>query len=170
MNIIVKKYDTSWPAKYEAEAKAIAEILGDELVAIHHIGSTSVPGLSAKPIIDIMPVVKNIEAVDRFSAQFEALGYEVMGEYGICGRRYFRKGGDDRTHHVHVFEESNRLDIDRHLAVRDFLRTHPDDAKAYGELKTKLAAEFPKDIEGYCDGKDEFVKSLERRAMAFFNK
>lgn len=79
MNVIVTAYNPNWPALYEQEAQAIRQILGKELIAIHHIGSTSVPGLFSKPIIDIMPVVAHIEAVDPLSAQFEALGYEVMG-------------------------------------------------------------------------------------------
>ena len=168
MNVIVTAYNPNWPALYEQEAQAIRQILGKELIAIHHIGSTSVLGLFAKPIIDIMPVVAHIEAVDPLSAQFEALGYEVMGEFGIPGRRYFRKGGDNRTHQIHIFEQSNQYDIIRHLAVRDFLRCHPQDAKAYGELKQQLALRFPQDIESYCDGKDAFVKDLEHRAVLWY--
>ena len=115
MNVIVTAYNPNWPALYEQEAQAIRQILGKELIAIHHIGSTSVPGLFSKQIIDLMPVVAHIEAVDPLSAQFEALGYEVMGEFGIPGRRYFRKGGDNRTHQIHIFEQSNQYDIIRTL-------------------------------------------------------
>ena len=114
-----------------------------------------------------MPVVRDLAQVDACSAQFEALGYEVMGEFGIPGRRYFRKGGDERTHQIHIFQQDNRADIDRHLAVRDYLRCHPADAKAYGELKARLAAEHPYDIEAYCDGKDAFAQELEQKALAF---
>ncbi|MFD3262223.1 GrpB family protein [Paenibacillus lentus] len=84
--------------------KFFAQILQDDLVNSFHIGSTSVPGLKAKPITDILLVVKDIGGLDTFSAQFENLGYEVMGEFGIKGRRYFRKGGDDRTHQIHAFQ------------------------------------------------------------------
>lgn len=97
----------------------------------HHIGSTSVYGLPAKPIIDIMPVVRDIEAVDHSNSAFEQIGYECMGEYGIPGRRYLRKGKVERTHHVHIFEESNAHDIQRHLAVRDYLRAHADMAMEF---------------------------------------
>ena len=90
MNIRVVPYNPEWPAAYEHEAATIARILGNELVAIYHIGSTSVPGLAAKPVIDIMPTVRSIEAIDRFDASFEVLGYECMGEFGIPGRRYYR--------------------------------------------------------------------------------
>jgi len=122
-------------------------------------------GLKSKPIIDIMPVVKDIEKIDSFNERMEQLGYECMGELGMKGRRYFRKGGDNRTHQVHVFQRDNKEDIIRHLAVRDYLRTHPDEANRYGELKDNLAKQFPGDIEAYMDGKDAFVKELERKAL-----
>lgn len=167
-HVIVLPYDPQWSILYQQEAQAIRQILGDNLVAIHHIGSTSVPGLCAKPIIDILPVVRNLDAVDACNAQFQALGYEAMGEWGIPGRRYFRKGGDNRTHHIHIFRQDNHSEIDRHLAVRDFLRSHPADAEAYGKLKMSLAKQYPENIEAYCDGKDAFVKELERRALSFY--
>ena len=167
-HVVVVPYNPQWPALYEQEAQAIGQILGENLTAIHHIGSTSVPGLAAKPIIDIMPVVRDLAQVDACSAQFEALGYEVMGEFGIPGRRYYRKGGENRTHQIHAFSEEDHWNIDRHLAVRDYLRAHPKEAKLYGDLKQRLAQQFPEDIERYCDGKDAFVKALEKRAYAWY--
>lgn len=170
VKVRVVPYDPRWPARYEEEADRIRAILGDQLTAIHHIGSTAVPGLWAKPILDILPVVHRIGQVDAFSPRFEAMGYECMGEFGIPGRRYFRKGGEERTHHVHIFDEQHEEDIVRHLAVRDYLRTHPADAKAYGQLKRELAARYPLDWEAYCDGKDAFVKDLEKRARNWYQK
>lgn len=167
MFVEVVPYCAAWPELYRQEAEKISEILGEQLVTIHHIGSTSVPGLSAKPIIDILPVVKEISAVDAHNAQFEALGYEPRGEYGIPGRRFFRKGIERRTHHIHIFQESDHQNILRHVAVRDYLRAHPEAAAAYAALKRKLAAQFPRDIEAYCDGKDSFVKALEQKALAW---
>ena len=125
MFVKVVPYCSGWPELYRQEAEKISKILGEQLVAIHHIGSTSVPGLPAKPIIDILPVVKEISAVDAHNAQFEALGYEPRGEYGIPGRRFFRKGLEHRTHHIHIFQESDQPNILRHVAVRDYLRAHP---------------------------------------------
>lgn len=168
MKVTVSEYDKRWETLFAEEARRIRDILGEELLAIHHFGSTSVPGLRAKPIIDILPVVRNIERVDQFNGQMEALGYECMGEFGMIGRRYFRKGGDRRTHHVHIFQEDNRADIDRHLAVRDYLRTHPEAAGDYGALKASLAERHPTDMEAYMDGKDAFVKELERKALAWY--
>lgn len=113
-------------------------------------------------------LVTNISLVDKHNKEFVAIGYECMGEFGIEGRRYFRKGGDNRTHQIHIFEQSNHKDINRHIAVRDFLRTHPDIALEYGELKMELAYRFSEDIEGYCTGKDAFVKQLEKDALLWY--
>lgn len=168
MNIRVVDYDHQWSVKFAEESARIRNILGDVLIDIHHIGSTSVVGLKAKPIIDIIPVVRNIEEVDRFNAQFIDLGYEVMGEFGIACRRYFRKGGDDRTHQLHVFQQDDKHNITRHIAVRDYLCQHPDVVKQYSDLKSKLALLYPNDIDGYCDGKDDFMQELETKALAWY--
>lgn len=164
-HVTVTAYDPRWPQLYEREAAAISAALGGALSAIHHIGSTAVPGLAAKPIIDIMPVVCSIAAVDEKQGAFEEIGYEYLGEFGMAQRRYLRKGGDERTHQVHIFQETDRINIERHLAVRDFLRAHSEIARQYGALKESLARRYPYDIEGYCDGKDAFVKDLERQAL-----
>ena len=168
--IEVVSYQSDWPEKYRKEAEQIQRCLGELFLEIHHIGSTAVLGLAAKPIIDILAVVKDIEAVDEKNPLFEALGYECMGEFGIAGRRYFRKGGDDRTHQIHIFARSSTEEILRHLAVRDYLRTHADTAKEYGRLKRQLAVRFPRDIEGYCDGKDLWMKKLEKDALDWYKK
>lgn len=168
--IEVVDYNPKWAKDFKEESKKIKEILGKNCVAIYHIGSTSVKGLKAKPIIDIMPVVKDISLVDELNKEFEALGYECKGEYGIAGRRFYMKGGDNRTHHVHIFEKDNTKDINRHLAVREYLKKFPEKADEYGKLKTKLAEEFPYDNEGYCNGKDAFVKELEEKALNWSRK
>lgn len=168
MYVTVVPYSHLWETAYKEEKQKLINFMNDILVEIYHIGSTAVKGLPAKPIIDIMPVVTNIALVDKYNHEFEAIGYECMGEFGITGRRYFRKGGDLRTHHIHVFEQSNQKDIIRHLAVRDFLRAHPDIASEYGKLKIKLATKFPEDIKGYCDGKDDYVKQLEKKALMWY--
>lgn len=92
MRVEVKPYDDAWPAHFRAEAARLAPLFGAELMALHHIGSTAVPGLAAKPVIDMMPVVRRIEAVDRAAPDLAAMGYEGLGENGLPGRRYFRKG------------------------------------------------------------------------------
>lgn len=167
-HIVVTDYSPAWKSDFENESRKIKNILKENCLAVHHIGSTAVDGLKAKPIIDIMPVVKYLTAVDAVADAFERIGYEYLGEFGIPGRRYLRKGGDSRTHQIHIFEVSDQNNIERHLAVRDYLRTHRETAAAYGELKERLAAAFPYDIDGYCDGKDAFVKKLEQTALAWY--
>lgn len=160
--IKVVGYDAKWSHLFEVEAKNIKAALGDNCLTIHHIGSTAVPGLSAKPIIDMLPVVKNILEVDQAADAMKKLGYEEKGECGVPFRRYFQKGGDLRTHNVHIFEEGNP-EIDRHIKFRDWMRTHSDDRDAYGTLKTELALKYPNDIINYCLGKDAFVTDIDTK-------
>ena len=96
-HIIVCDYQPAWQQAYRAEAQKIRAILGENLVCIHHIGSTAVPGLAAKPVIDILPVVRSLAQADAAAPAFAAIGYEYLGEFGIAGRRYLRKGGDARA-------------------------------------------------------------------------
>jgi GrpB-like predicted nucleotidyltransferase (UPF0157 family) len=136
--IEVVEYDPSWPKLFELEAERIKQALGCNCIEIHHIGSTSIPGLSAKPVIDMLPVVRDIQEVDKATKVMESLGYEAKGEYGIAFRRYFQKGKNIRTHHVHVYQE-NDPEISRYLKFRDWMRSHPEDAKTYARLKQELA-------------------------------
>jgi GrpB-like predicted nucleotidyltransferase (UPF0157 family) len=164
-NVEVVPHDPRWRAAFEAEAKHVAAALGKNAVAIHHIGSTAIPGIYAKPVIDLLVEVREIGGVDGRSPAMEALGYEVMGELGIPGRRYFRKDDPEgtRTHQVHAFEAGS-AEAERHLAFRDYMIAHPDDAMRYSELKRKLAAEHPLSMDGYMDGKDGFIREMDRRA------
>lgn len=168
-HITVVEYKKEWRELFKQEKLLITNILQDNLVSIHHIGSTAVYGLKSKPIIDIMPVVKDISKVDIICSEFKKIGYEYLGEYGIPYRRYLRKGGDKRTHQIHIFEQSNKKDIIRHIAVRDYLRINNEIANVYGELKESLAKKFPYDIDKYCDGKDVFMKKLEITALKWKN-
>ena len=154
-----------WRDAFEAEAKYVAAALGENVVAIHHIGSTAIPNIYAKPVVDLLVEVGDLTAVDRQSAAMESLGYEVMGEYGIPGRRYFRKDNREgsRTHNIHAFEAGS-AEVVRHLAFRDYMTAHPGDAQRYSELKRRLAKEHPQSIDGYMDGKDGFIKEMDRRA------
>lgn len=169
-HITVVEYSPQWPLKYEREKEKIMAILKENCTAIYHIGSTSVPGLAAKPIIDIMAVVKSLERVDAVSADFSEIGYEYLGEFGMSGRRYLRKGGDERTHQIHIFQTEDSCNIRRHLAFRDYMRTHKKEREKYEKLKRSLAKRFPYDIDGYCDGKEEFVQEIEKRALEQYEK
>ncbi|CAN5271606.1 GNAT family N-acetyltransferase [soil metagenome] len=158
--IEVVTYNPVWPEVFESEAIKITEALGNNCIAIHHIGSTSVPGLSAKPIIDIMPIVLNIKTVDLNNFNMQQLGYDVKGEYGFMLRRFFVK---ENAFHVHVFEQNNP-EIERHLKFRDWMRRHLDDRNAYAALKKNLAKKFSNDRTAYCFGKDEFVATIDEKA------
>lgn len=149
---------------YEAEADHLREVFLSELISIHHIGSTSVRGLKAKPIIDIMVVIKDIAKVHDFDAGIIALGYLSRGEcldaFGTAGRFYFSKDREGvRTHQVHVMEEGH-FDIEQKLNFRDYLRAHPSQAEAYGFLKEKLVAENTRGIAEYIEGKNAFVEEV----------
>lgn len=158
--IEVVEYDPNWPELFELEAERIKQALGSNCIEIHHIGSTSIPGLSAKPIIDMLPIVRDIQAVDKAIKAMESLGYEAKGEYGIAFRRYFQKGKNIRTHQAHVYQEADP-EISRYLKFRDWMRSHATDAKNYAKLKKELAQKFPHDILQYCNGKDAFVASID---------
>ena len=168
-HITVADYNPLWIKKYEEEAVLIKEILADNCIAIYHIGSTSVPGLAAKPIIDIMAAVRSLEKVDCAAEAFSKIGYEYLGEFGIEERRYLRKGGDERTHQIHIFQMNDWSNIGRHLAFRDYMRTHEKERAQYAKLKIELAQKFPYDIDGYCDGKESFVREIEKLALSQFD-
>jgi GrpB-like predicted nucleotidyltransferase (UPF0157 family) len=161
----VVPHDPRWRDAFEAEAKRVAAALGENVVAVHHIGSTSIPNIYAKPVVDLLVEVGDTTEVDGRGSAMESLGYEVMGEYGIPGRRYFRKDDREgvRTHNIHAFEAGS-AEVERHLAFRDYMIAHPVDAQRYSELKRKLAEEHPQSFDGYMDGKDGFIKEMDRRA------
>ena len=160
-------YDAGWPRRFEATAADLRRALGPTLLAVHHIGSTAVPGLAAKPIIDLLPVVADLDAVDRVEPALERLGFRSRGEYGLAGRRYLVRDVDGRrVDHVHVYATGDPA-ITRHLAVRDYLRAHPSEADAYGALKAAVAAEHARDSRRYAETKGPFVEALERRALTW---
>lgn len=169
MRVVVVPPDPDWPARCAAEADALCRALGEVLVRVHPIGSTSVPGLWAKPILDLLAEVTDVAALDVPCPALRALGYEGLGEFGIPGRRYFRKhdAAGVRTHQVHAFRAGDPH-VARHMAFRDYLIAHPEAARAYGELKRQLAAAHPDDIEAYMDGKDPFIREHQARALAWW--
>lgn len=166
MKVEVVPPDPAWQEEFQKESKQLALAMGENIVAIHHIGSTAIPGIYAKPVIDFLIEVKSITKTDARNGAMAAIGYEAMGEFGLSGRRYFRKhrSPEIRTHNVHTYEVGSP-EISRHLAFRDYMIAHPDVAQQYSELKRHLAKQYPGDIESYMDGKDEFVKSVEKKAL-----
>ena len=172
MNQVIKMldYNKNYPNLFNIEKDLIKDILKDNAVNIYHIGSTSISFIKSKPIIDIMVSVNDLNKVDEIKDEFIKVDYEYLGEFGIKNRRYLRKGGDNRTHQIHIFSYLDEYNLTRHLAFKEYLLTHKDVAKEYEELKVKLASLYPNDIEKYCDGKDEFVKSVEERALEWYKK
>jgi GrpB-like predicted nucleotidyltransferase (UPF0157 family) len=164
-------YDPGWAAEFARESVAVRAAMGATTVELHHIGSTAIPDICAKPIIDLLAAVADLRALDDRSAQMQALGYEVMGEFGIPGRRYFRKddAAGERTHQIHAFQAGSPQ-IARHLAFRDFLRAHAGHAREYETLKLQLATLHPLDISSYADGKDAFIRDMDARAAAWRNE
>ncbi|WP_439021667.1 GrpB family protein [Bacillus thuringiensis] len=161
--IVVVPYENHWGEKFQIEAKRLKSAM-PETVKIHHIGSTSVPGLAAKPIIDMIMEVESIDRVDRWNERFIELGYIVKGENGISGRRFFIHGTEEkRSYHLHVFEKGNP-EIVRHLAFRDYMMAHCEEAEAYATLKKELAEKYTYDGTQYTEGKNEFVRNVDEKA------
>ncbi|MCC8368054.1 GrpB family protein [Xenorhabdus sp. PB61.4] len=152
----VVDYNPQWPALYQKEAELLLSILNKNISKIHHIGSTSVEHLAAKPIIDILVEVNDINLLDGYSDIMLLHGYKAKGENGISGRRYFQKGGNNRTHHIHAFEVGNPRIVD-HLAFRDYLKKHSNIAKKYGELKKQIVKVCNNDSDKYCCSKADFI-------------
>jgi GrpB-like predicted nucleotidyltransferase (UPF0157 family) len=163
--VILMSHDPAWVSMFESEASLILDALGDNALAVHHIGSTAIHGIVAKPVIDILIEVRDLGLVDLRNTSMQAIGYEVMGEFGIPERRYFRKDNrvGQRTHHIHAFQQGNPQ-VKRHLAFRDFMQTHHCWANSYSELKLELAAQYPNSGRDYQAGKNAFIQSVDQLA------
>ncbi|MGH8104308.1 MAG: GrpB family protein [bacterium] len=157
--VIVVDYDPRWPHLFEAEKALLRHTLGDRITAIEHVGSTAVPGLGAKPVIDIMAAVPRLALAAECVPLLASINYEYFPEYEkkIPERRFFRKGpADARTHHLHIAE--NTSDFWRWLvAFRDYLRAHPDIAREYERTKRAFAAQYGPNRDGYQDAKGPFI-------------
>ena len=151
----VVPYDEAWPQLFEAEAEQIRAALGSELRVIEHVGSTSVPGLAAKPVIDIAISVESLDELDVGALEALVYRYVPAFEEELPNRRYFTRG----DYHVHAYEQEHEEFMD-YIRFRDYLRTHPEDAQAYGDLKLTLAAEFLDDRAGYQEAKAPYVARL----------
>jgi GrpB-like predicted nucleotidyltransferase (UPF0157 family) len=163
--VAIVEYDPSWPRRFDEASTELSAVLRGRAVRIEHVGSTAVPGLAAKPIIDIQVEVDTLLDADLVPA-IEGLGYEYVPDYEaeFPRRRYFRRNDPDgrRTHHVHVVEHSDRAWSERHIAFRDWLRRHDDDRDRYAALKRRLADEFGANRAGYTDAKTAFIHQIEQ--------
>ncbi len=160
--VIIRPYDPSWPALFEEEAARLRALFQGVELTVEHVGSTAVPGLAAKPVIDMMPGVAALAEVERRVAAIEALDYEYVPEFEAMmpDRRYFRRPrGGVRTHHLHFVVTGGEF-WRSHLAFRDHLRAHPEVAEAYAALKLRLAVEYRDDRSGYTDAKSDFIRGV----------
>ena len=163
--IVIAAYDPGWPAKYEAEAMRIREALGPTALRIDHIGSTSVPGLGAKPVIDIQVSVAEIGSKQLYRDAIEGLGYEYRPDHADEDHEYFqREEGGVRAYQIHVVRAGSDWER-RHLLFRDYLRAHPDEAARYETVKRACARRHPMDILAYIDAKGEWIVPVERRLL-----
>ena len=162
-------YDSRWPLLFEEEARRLRSVLDPSLiVGLEHFGSTAIPGLSAKPIIDIVVAVRSLAAAQAtFVDALRPLDYVYWADNPKKDRLFFVKGmppfGSKRSHHVHVTEPQG--EVWRRLAFRDYLRAHPDEAETYERLKTRLAREHQADREAYTDAKSAYVEGVMRKAI-----
>ncbi len=166
MKVEIDEYDPAWPTAFQAEARRIEETVGPIAMRIEHIGSTSVPGLAAKPVIDIQVSVGQVTPLDAYSGMLVELGYTHVSlpEPGDDVYPFFlRPASWPTTHHVHVCE-CGGIEERRHLLFRDWLRQHPEDRQAYEDLKRRLAAELD-DVFAYSEGKTAFIRAIEKRAL-----
>ncbi|MFL4471322.1 GrpB family protein [Tateyamaria armeniaca] len=159
-------YDDTWPEQADTEARRWHAHVGG-IVTVHHIGSTAIPGLPAKPIIDLIPVFEDEAAADAARATVEAMGFEWMGPFGLAGRRYCRRSDPDsgkRLIQAHAYVQGH-ADIRRHLAFRDALRANAALRVAYASVKAACAARHPEGGAAYGDCKSDWISKTEARAL-----
>ncbi len=165
--IEVVDYDSNWQKKFESEKLLLTKAIGVNAIKIEHIGSTSIVGLAAKPIIDILIEVSSLTELDTANEKLEALGYKVKGENGISGRRYFQKGGNQRSHQVHAFQ-TNDINLLRHLAFKKYLIAHLAIASEYSAIKKDAVSKCENNINVYMTLKNNFIEKHEKLAIDWF--
>ncbi|HEX4205402.1 MAG TPA: GrpB family protein [Ktedonobacteraceae bacterium] len=167
--LIIEEYNPVWPVRFAEEKQRIQERIGNFIEDIQHVGSTSVPGLAAKPIVDIMVVIPDITQVERCVRPLESINYLYMGEYGIPDRHLFCKPGSvspfERLYHLHMMDKTHEQ-YTFHLLFRNYLRKHTDVRDAYQQLKRDLAVQFGANREGYTNAKHNFIRSTIVKAQA----
>lgn len=165
-------HDPHWAEQACAEALALAAVLGPNLLTVHHIGSTAIPGIVAKPVLDLMPVVVSLAVLDQQQDAMEALGYQWRGEGGLAGRRYCTRNDPAtgrRLVQSHAYEDGS-FEIARHLAFRDYLREHPDVAAAYEREKMRCRDLNAQDKSAYSACKSSWIRGVEADALTWRNQ
>jgi len=164
--VIVLDYNPNWPEAFQSLRKRIADALGDMAAAIEHVGSTAVPGLAAKPIIDIDVLLASETMLAAAIERLASLGYIHRGNLGVPEREAFFAPANSPPHHLYVCPPCS-AEFRRHVAFRDYLRAHPEDAKSYGDLKRALAERYREDRSAYNTAKTEFVAELTRKSTQY---
>lgn len=163
-------HDPGWLHLANAEARFLTGALGSNLLVVHHVGSTAVPGIRTKPILDLMPVASNLAELDGYQGKIKALGYDWWGELGLPGRRYCTKS-DPKTGHrivqLHCYEDGS-TEITRHLAFRDYLRAHPGPAAEYDRVKVECQRRHRNDSHAYGDCKEAWIRNAEAAALEWY--
>lgn len=162
--VIILDYDPDWPRRFQSLRKRIADALGNMASAIEHVGSTAVPGLAAKPIIDIDVLLVSETMLPAAIERLAGLGYIHRGNLGVPDRETFFAPANDPAHHLYVCPPCS-AEFRRHMAFRNYLRAHPEVAKTYRDLKIALAERFREDRAAYNTAKSEFVEELTRRGL-----
>jgi len=168
----VVEYDKNWVTLFEIEKELLAGIFKNNIIRIEHFGSTSIPELSAKPIIDIMVFVHDIKKVEQHNDEMKKLGYTAKGENGMTGRRYFVKFKDDmvnHSHHVHIYQENGNSFINEAFLFRDYLRVNKEAREKYETVKKELAKQFYYEPLAYTDGKHDCVMEILKEAKRDFH-
>jgi GrpB-like predicted nucleotidyltransferase (UPF0157 family) len=155
-------YRAEWVALFAQEKQRVLAAIGAHILDIQHVGSTSIPGMPAKPVLDIAVAVRSFEEAIVCIAPMEELAYRYRGQLGIPNRHYFVKG-EPRTHQVHMLERHG-TEWERMLLFRDFLCAHPPEAAEYAALKYRLAAAYPTDVEQHTNSKSAFIEDVIVRA------
>jgi GrpB-like predicted nucleotidyltransferase (UPF0157 family) len=170
ITVELRPYSPGWADEARAETMRLSGALEGTILVVHHIGSTAIPPICAKPIIDLMPIVGSVSDVDEQEAVFRLLGYRCWGEYGIAGRRYLTLDDPDtgkRRFQLHCYEPGSE-EIDRHLAFRDYLRANPRKAQEYENEKRRCQQLNPHNSHAYADAKSEWIQDQLPEALASF--
>jgi GrpB-like predicted nucleotidyltransferase (UPF0157 family) len=154
------EYDSRWPVLFDDEQQRIRHYSGALALRLEHVGGTSIPGMSAKPVLDIAAGRPPGASIQGYVAALERAGYEHRGERGLPGRQFFRRG-EPRAYHLHLVEEGGSL-WREYLAFRDYLRAHADVARQFAAVKRVLAGRFPEDREAYMNAKSPYIQEILR--------
>lgn len=170
--IELNPHDPAWRHLARGAAERLAGALGGNLIRVEHIGSTAIPGIRAKPVVDLLPIVQSLREVDSRREAIESLGYRWWGEFGIDGRRFCTLSDAAtgiRRVNMHIYQ-SDSPEIERHLAFREYLLQDCGEARAYEVQKVAAAALHPDDVLAYNDAKSAWIRACERRALAWWRR